>query len=75
MEVNKSDSNFGRQPKITIKDEVAYWSIKLAKIGYFAGNPVAVRQAPLDIVLQILEYERFEFQVQCAYRDLTNENR
>ena len=75
MEIGESNLANGRQPKIKITDEVAYWSIKLAKVGYFSGNPVLIRQAPLDIVLQVMEYERFEFQVQYAYREIKNENR
>lgn len=70
MEISRTSSS-GKQPKITINDTVAYWAIKLAKSGYYGGNPELVKQAPLDMVLQILQYERFETDLQVAYRKLS----
>lgn len=70
MEISRTSSS-GKQPKITINDTVAYWAIKLAKAGYYGGNPELVKQAPVDMVLQILQYERFETDLQVAYRKLS----
>lgn len=33
--------------------------LKVAKAGYYGGNPAFVRQAPVDDVLSILDYEHF----------------
>lgn len=62
-----------RHPKITINDEVAFYSIKLAKLGYYGGNPELIRKAPLDVVLQIINYENFAIDLQTAYREMNNE--
>jgi hypothetical protein len=47
--------------------------MKLAKIGYYGGAPDAVLAAPLDTVLQIIQYEIFENQLEKAYYDLNKE--
>jgi hypothetical protein len=52
---------------------VAFYSIQLAKLGYYGGNPESVRKAPLDVVLQILNYENFTHDLQAAYKDLNDE--
>lgn len=44
-------------------------------MGYYGGNPESIRQAPLDIVLQIIGYENFAMDLQVAYRELSDESR
>ena len=56
----KSGSDKKRTPRIEITDSVHFLAVKLAKLGYFNGNPKEVLQAPLNIVLDILDYEDFE---------------
>ena len=34
-------------------------SLRVARAGYYGGNPAFVRQAPADDVLSILSYENF----------------
>jgi hypothetical protein len=36
---------------------------------------VKVKQAPLNVVLQVIDYEKFESDLQTAYRELNNESR
>lgn len=64
-----------RIPKVTIDDEVAFYSIRLAKLGYYGGNPELIRKAPLDVVLQIISYENFANDLQTAQRELNDEGR
>ncbi len=44
--------------------------MRLAKAGYFGGNPDAVKAAPVDTVLKILHYETFESEYERAYTEL-----
>jgi len=44
--------------------------MKLAKAGYYGGNPDAVLEAPLNTVLAIIQYENFTRDVESAFRDL-----
>lgn len=47
-------------PKTVITaDIVRIISLKVAKAGYYGGNPAFVRQAPIDDVISILDYENF----------------
>ena len=65
----------GRSPKIKIDDEVAFYSIRLAKMGYYGGNPDSIKKAPVDSVLQIINYENFEIDLRAAYKELNDEGR
>lgn len=47
--------------------------MRLAKAGYYGGNPSEVLSAPLDIVLQLIQYEIFENQLEKAYYELNKE--
>ena len=59
--VNKlSDSLERRRPKIRIEDEISFLCIKVAKLGYYGGNPDKVREAPVTTILDVLHYETFE---------------
>ncbi len=43
---------------------------RLAKAGYFGGDPDAVLSAPVTTVLTILHYETFESDYEAAYTEL-----
>ena len=45
-----------------------FTAIKLAKSGYFEGDPSKVLQAPCDIVMNILRYEAEEKEFNDCYR-------
>lgn len=60
----------GNQPKTRIDNYILYWAIKLAKLGYYGGNPELIKQAPSNIVLNIISYENFENDLQITYREL-----
>lgn len=42
-------------------------AIKLAKIGYYSGDPEQVLGAPVDVVQAILDYEAFETDYESEY--------
>lgn len=44
--------------------------MRLAKIGYYNGDPEAVKNAPVDVILDLINYESFESKLEQAYRDL-----
>ena len=48
-----------KRPKVEINNECLFQAIRLAKSGYFGGDPQSVLNAPVDIVQSLLEYERF----------------
>jgi len=37
-----------------------FYAIRLAKEGYYGGNPQSICSAPVDIVLNMLNFEKFE---------------
>ena len=61
-----------RHPRVNIDDTVAFYSVKLAKLGYYGGNPELIRQAPLTMVMDIINYENFASDLQAAYRGLND---
>ena len=56
-----------RTPKFSIDDEPTFIAVRLAKVGYFGGDPLAVLQARVDIVESIIAYEQFEVDYEKAY--------
>lgn len=60
----------GNQPKIRIDNYVAYWSCRLAKSGYYSGNPEQIMSARSDVVMHIIHYEIFDSDLNSAYREL-----
>ena len=61
-------------PKTRIDDEIRFVAIRLAKAGYFGGDPAEVMAAPVDIVEAIVSYEIFEAEFERAYIDLNKGN-
>lgn len=53
---------------------MALISVKLAKAGYFNGDPEKVLQAPADIVQNILDYEDFASEYEEEYLALNEES-
>lgn len=42
-------------------------ALRLAKAGYFGGDPLQILRARADIVESIIEYEQFEADYQSEY--------
>ncbi len=59
-----------KQPTITIKNEARFVAMRLAKQGYFGGDPQKILDAPIDIVLDIMHYEAFESDYMQVYDEL-----
>jgi len=59
-----------KYPRIEITDHVLFYGMKLAKLGYYCGDPEKVMRAPCDVILQIIKYEIFENDLEKAYYDL-----
>jgi hypothetical protein len=64
-----------RNPRITINDECLFVALRLAKSGYYNGDPDNVLKAPVSMVQNILHYENFEADLKNAYMELDNESR
>lgn len=47
--------------------------MKLAKKGYYGGNPMMILDCPVDVVIGMLEYEDFENEYENAYIELNKE--
>lgn len=62
-----------RRPKTRIEDESLFIAMRLAKAGYYGGNPQAVLQAPVTVVIGMLEYEGFNDEYENAYMALNKE--
>ncbi len=48
-----------------------FYAIRLAKSGYYGGNPQAILRAPVDIVMNIINYEAFERDYEAEYIAMT----
>jgi hypothetical protein len=49
--------------------------VRLAKMGYYGGNPDLIKRAPVDSVLHIINYENFEIDLRAAHKELNDEGR
>ncbi len=45
-------------------------ALRLAKAGYYGGDPAAVLDAPAPMVLQIMQFEEFTAEYEAACYDL-----
>lgn len=45
-------------------------AFRLAKAGYFGGNPELAMQARVDVVIGLFEYEKFLNDYEEAFREL-----
>lgn len=59
-----------KQPTISITNEARFVAMRLAKQGYFGGDPQKILDAPIDIVLDIMHYEAFESDYMQVYDEL-----
>ena len=59
-----------REPDYAVDDEALFLAIRLAKLGYYGGDPDAVLAAPFDKVQNILCYEKFEADYEREYAAL-----
>jgi hypothetical protein len=49
--------------------------IRIAKLGYYGGSPDSVKDAPVDTIIGILQYEKFESEYTETARELNNEDK
>ena len=56
-----------KSPEYAVDDEITFLAIRLAKSGYFGGDPLAVMNGRVDIVEDVLAYEKFELDYEKAY--------
>lgn len=49
--------------------------MRLAKAGYYGGSPEKILQAPIDIVMSILDYESFEHDLSQAYEEIRKQDK
>lgn len=73
VKYNVRESSY-RYPKITIKDEALFIAVRLAKAGYYGGDPDAIMKAPAITVLRVIQYEEFERDYTEAARQLNKES-
>lgn len=45
-------------------------ALRLAKVGYFGGDPERVLNGRVDLVLEALEYERFQGEYEDVYYEI-----
>lgn len=62
-----------RYPKVTIENQARFYAVKLAKVGYYGGDPLKILDAPVDVVMDILNYEIFDVNYQEAFRELNKD--
>ena len=62
-----------RYPKVKIADNIAFVSIRLAHAGYYSGDPQKVREAPVDVVQSILDYEDFRNNYEKKFIELNKQ--
>lgn len=58
------------RPKIEIHDQCFFWAAKLAKAGYYGGDPEQILNAPVSIIIKLLNFQVFENEYESAYYDL-----
>lgn len=56
----KEETGSYTYPKVSIENQTMFVAVRLAKAGYFGGDPEQVMNAPVDVVQSILDYEGFE---------------
>lgn len=60
-----------RHPSIKIEpeSEAIFIALRLAKKGYYGGNPDNVLKAPIDTVLSIIQFEALESEIEAFYHN------
>lgn len=49
--------------------------MRLAKAGYYSGDPKKILEAPIDMVMGILDYESFEHDLSEAYAEIRKQDK
>ena len=62
-----------RRPEVHIGDELRYLRVKIAKSGYYGGDPHAVGEAPVTDVLDVMAYENFQSDYAETERELNKD--
>ena len=69
----QSGSGDWRKPEIHIGDDLRFLRVKIAKLGYYSGDPHKVGEATVTDVLDILSYEAFEADYTETERELNRD--
>jgi len=64
-----------RCPSTTIENEALFIAFRLAKAGYYNGDPQKILKAPIDIIIGILNYEAFEMDLKEAWNEIIEEGK
>jgi hypothetical protein len=72
--LGKAKDDTKRYPKVLIEDEALFVAMKLAEAGYYGGDPEKVMQAPVNIVLGIISFRRFQMEWDSVYHALNDES-
>lgn len=71
---NKQESGGSwRSPEVYIGDDLRFLRVKVAKLGYYSGDPHKVGEATVTDVLDILAYEAFEADYATTERELNKD--
>ena len=63
-----------RKPRISVEADFAdLISLRLAKAGWWGGDPAKVKEAPVDEVMKALQYEQFVADYESAFMALNRE--
>jgi hypothetical protein len=49
-------------------------ALKIAKMGYYGGNPENVLKARIDMVVSIMEYEKYTIDYENTYWELNKDD-
>ena len=69
-----SQTKKSKRPRVEIDNDATFLSVRLARAGYFGGDPDKVLKAPVGTILSIIEYETFENDYEKEYRELNKES-
>jgi hypothetical protein len=61
-----------RYPEIQIDDELSFLSVRIAKMGFYGGDPDKVLKAPVTTIMNILAFERYEYEYQETFGELND---
>lgn len=62
-----------RSPEVYIGDDLRFLRVKIAKLGYYGGDPRQVGEAAVTDVLDVLAYESFEADYASTERELNKD--
>jgi hypothetical protein len=62
-----------RSPEVYIGDDLRFLRVKIAKLGYYGGDPHKVGEATVTDVLDVLAYESFDADYATTERALNKD--